>query len=36
MFGLPLSSFVIFILIPTIIVLVMFYYSWRIKTGRDD
>ena len=36
MLGLPLSSFVLFMLLPAIIVLVMFYYSWRIKSGRDD
>ena len=36
MLGLPLSSFIVFIVLPAIIVLVMFYYSWRIGSGRDD
>ena len=36
MLGLPISSFVVFIVLPLLVVLVMFYYSWRIGAGKDD
>ena len=36
MFGLPVSSFIIFIVLPLLIVLVMFYFSWRIGSGKED
>jgi nitrogen fixation-related uncharacterized protein len=36
MLGLPISSFVLFILIPAAIVLAMLYFCWRIASGRDE
>jgi hypothetical protein len=34
--GLPISSFVLFIVVPAAIVLVMLYHCWRIASGRDE
>jgi hypothetical protein len=34
--GLPLSSFIVLILVPAAIVLYQFYYCWQVYTGRRD
>lgn len=36
MFGLPLSSFIVLIVVPALIVLYQFYYCWQVYTGRRD
>ena len=35
-FGLPLSSFTILIVIPALIVAYQFYSCWQVYTGRRD
>lgn len=35
-FGLPVSSFLVLIGIPALIVLYQFYYCWQVYTGRRD
>lgn len=35
-FGLPLSSFIVLLLIPGLIVAYQFYYCWQVYTGRRD
>jgi hypothetical protein len=35
-FGLPLSSVVVLVIIPFAIVAVQYYICWQIKTGRRD
>ncbi|HEY2906460.1 MAG TPA: hypothetical protein VGJ29_11225 [Vicinamibacterales bacterium] len=34
--GLPLSSFVVLLVIPALIVLYQFYYCWQVYTRRRD
>jgi hypothetical protein len=34
--GLPLSSFVVLIAIPAVIVVYQFYYCWQVYTGRRE
>jgi hypothetical protein len=34
--GLPISSFLVLIVIPSIIVLYQLYYCWQVSTGRRD
>lgn len=36
MLGLPTSSFLVLIVLPALILIPMFYYSWLIKTGKRD
>ena len=36
MLGLPLGSFLLLFVLPGLVLLPMFYYSWLIKTGRRD
>ena len=36
MLGLPLGSFLLLFVLPGLVLLPMFYYSWRIKTGKRD
>ena len=36
MLGLPLSSFVLLFVLPTLVLIPMFYYAWLIKKGRRD
>ena len=36
MLGLPISSFVLLFVLPGLILVPMFYYSWLIKTGKRD
>jgi hypothetical protein len=35
-FGLPLTSFLVLIVIPALIVAYQFYYCWQVYTGRRD
>jgi hypothetical protein len=35
-FGLPLASFLVLIVVPGIVVLYQFYYCWQVYTGRRD
>jgi hypothetical protein len=34
--GLPLSSFVVLIVVPALIVAYQFFYCWQVYTGRRD
>jgi hypothetical protein len=34
--GLPLSSFIVLLVVPAVIVLYQFYYCWQVYTGRRD
>lgn len=34
--GLPLDSFIVLIVIPALVVLYQFYYCWQVYTGRRD
>jgi hypothetical protein len=34
--GLPVSSFLVLIVIPAVIVLYQFYYCWQVYTRRRD
>jgi heme/copper-type cytochrome/quinol oxidase subunit 2 len=34
--GLPLSSFIVLIVIPALIVVWQFYYCWQVYTGRRE
>lgn len=34
--GLPVSSFIVLIVVPAIIVAYQFYYCWQVYTGRRD
>ena len=34
--GLPLSSFVVLIVIPAVVVAYQFYYCWQVYTGRRE
>jgi hypothetical protein len=34
--GLPLSSFVVLIVIPAVIVAYQVYYCWQVYTGRRE
>jgi hypothetical protein len=34
--GLPISSFIVLIGIPALVVIYQFYYCWQIYTGRRD
>jgi hypothetical protein len=34
--GLPLSSFTVLIVVPSVIVLYQLYYCWQVYTGRRD
>lgn len=36
MLGLPTSSFVLLFVVPALILVPMFYYSWLIKTGKRE
>ncbi len=36
MLGLPLDSFVLLFVLPGLVLLPMFYYSWLIKIGKKD
>jgi|GEM_PF-1786770 hypothetical protein len=35
-FGLPIESFLVLFGLPICVIGVMFYYCWRIASGRDD
>jgi hypothetical protein len=35
MLGLPLDSFILLFVLPTLVLIPMFYYCWQIKKGRD-
>jgi hypothetical protein len=34
--GLPISSFIVLIIVPAIVVIYQFYYCWQVYTGRRD
>ena len=34
--GLPLSSFIVLIVIPALVVIYQFYYCWQVYSGRRD
>jgi hypothetical protein len=36
MLGLPLDSFILLLGLPSVVVAVMFYYSWLVKRGRRE
>ena len=36
LWGLPMSSFLVLIVLPGLILIPMFYYSWLIKTGKRE
>ena len=36
MFGLPFGSFLLLFVLPGLVLIPMFYYSWLIKTGKRD
>lgn len=34
--GLPLGSFILLLVLPTLVLIPMFYYCWQIKKGVRD
>ena len=34
--GLPVGSFILLIVLPTLVLITMFYYCWQIKRGIRD
>ena len=34
--GLPLESFIMLIVLPTLVLIPMFYYCWQIRKGRRE
>lgn len=36
MFGLSFGSFLLLFVLPGLVLIPMFYYSWLIKTGKVD